>query len=122
MGVTVHVFVREHLLHKDYLQVVVVLQYIYIYISHGLAPTLQWALNVELLAAVEDPFDATDNCARTIGFSRIDSILEAFGRAAGVMNAARDDMGSSSFGPHLFHECGPRVAGELEPTYVTAPL
>jgi hypothetical protein len=43
--------------------------------------------------AVEDPFDATDNCARTIGFAKIDSIVEAFGRAAAVMNAVRDDAG-----------------------------
>ena len=52
------------------------------------------ALNARLAAAVEDPFDATDNCARTIGFSRIDGIVDAFGRAAAVMNAARDDAGS----------------------------
>ncbi len=52
------------------------------------------ALNARLAAAVEDPFDATDNCARTIGFSRIDSIVDAFGRAAAVMNAARGDAGS----------------------------
>lgn len=52
------------------------------------------ALNDSLSAAVEDPFDATDNCARTIGFSRIDNIVEAFGRAAAVMNAARDDAGA----------------------------
>ena len=44
-------------------------------------------------AAVEDPFDATDNCARTIGISRIDSIVDAFGNAAAVMNAVRDDAG-----------------------------
>ena len=44
-------------------------------------------------AAVEDPFDATDNCARTIGFSKIDSIVTAFGRAAAVMNAVRDEAG-----------------------------
>lgn len=44
-------------------------------------------------AAVEDPFDATDNCARTIGISRIDCIVDAFGNAAAVMNAVRDDAG-----------------------------
>ena len=46
-----------------------------------------------LRAAVEDPFDATDNCARTIGFSKIDSIVTAFGRAAAVMNAVRYEAG-----------------------------
>ena len=53
------------------------------------------ALSACAPAAVEDPFDATDNCARTIGFSRIDSIVEAFGGAAAVMNAAQGDAGSS---------------------------
>lgn len=42
---------------------------------------------------MEDPFDATDNCARTIGFAKIDSIVKAFGRAAAVMNAVRNDAG-----------------------------
>jgi len=44
-------------------------------------------------AAVEDPFDATDNCARTIGISRIDCIVDAFGNTAAVMNAVRDNAG-----------------------------
>ena len=48
-------------------------------------------------AAVEDPFDATDNCARTIGFSKIDGIVTAFGRAAAVMNAVRDEAGGLAF-------------------------
>lgn len=50
-----------------------------------------------LRAAVEDPFDATDNCARTIGFSKIDSIVTAFGRAAAVINSVRDEAGGLAF-------------------------
>ena len=46
---------------------------------------------------MEDPFDATDNCARTIGFSKIDSIVTAFGRAAAVMNSVRDEAGGLAF-------------------------
>jgi hypothetical protein len=33
-------------------------------------------------AAVEDPFDATDNCARTIGQERLPEIAREFGAAA----------------------------------------
>ena len=55
----------------------------------------QWCYKTPHSAAVEDPFDATDNCARTISFTRIDGVVEAFGHAAAVMNAVRDNAGDS---------------------------
>ncbi|CAK0787781.1 hypothetical protein CVIRNUC_011003 [Coccomyxa viridis] len=59
------------------------------------------------IAAVEDPFDATDNCARTIGFSKIDSIVTAFGRAAAVMDAVRDEADAQAAMQYLFRGVPP---------------
>ncbi|EIE23385.1 hypothetical protein COCSUDRAFT_41642 [Coccomyxa subellipsoidea C-169] len=43
------------------------------------------------MAAVEDPFDSSDNCARTIGRDRLPYITRCFADAADAMMSARDD-------------------------------
>ena len=48
------------------------------------------------MAGVEDPFDASDNCARTIGEERIGHIVGRFAAAAEAMSRACDETGQYS--------------------------
>ncbi|KAK9905558.1 hypothetical protein WJX75_002111 [Coccomyxa subellipsoidea] len=54
------------------------------------------------MAAVEDPFDCTDNCARTIGRERLPYIARSFAAAADAMMSARDPKGVESALAWLF--------------------
>jgi len=45
-------------------------------------------------AAVEDPFDCSDNCARTIGLDRLPYIAKSFQAAAEAMLEAKDAQGA----------------------------
>ena len=45
------------------------------------------------MAGVEDPFDASDNCARTIGEERLPHIAACFAHAAEALARARDAPG-----------------------------
>lgn len=47
-------------------------------------------------AAVEDPFDCSDNCARTIGLDRLPYIAKSFQEAAEAMILAEDAQGALS--------------------------
>lgn len=45
---------------------------------------------------MEDPFDYTDNCARTIGRERLPWIARSFQEAANIMLSARDAKGTAT--------------------------
>jgi len=45
------------------------------------------------VASIEDPFDATDNCGRSIQNASIERILRAFRAATAALNGATDASG-----------------------------